>query len=168
MEAEPINPLDSLLPYIASAIQEWKQKNTEESIKDTVTGLLNKESKQMVLKLLGFTEHWGKWEVDSCNGRSGESAAGDFLRKSQQSAIEDFLKTVPMPVLTKREEAEILKSVKQDYVYQLQRSVRDLVQTKADDDAKELVAELVGSKQLDNYLKVMQLINMKDKNASQN
>lgn len=159
---EPINPLDELLPFIASAIQEWKNQHTEESIKATVTDLLNKESKQLVLKLLGFSDHWGKWEVDYCNGRGGNSAAGDFLRKTQQEAIEAFLATVTMPALDKKLKGDLTKSISNDYQLALQRSLRERVHTKADQDAKDIIEELTGSKQIDNYLKIMQLINNKE------
>jgi hypothetical protein len=83
-----VNPVDSLLTSIACAVEEWKAKNTKEVIKTTVTELLDKESKQLTLKLLGFEDRWGKWEVDHCNGRGGESAAGDYLRIAQKTAIQ--------------------------------------------------------------------------------
>lgn len=159
---EPINPLDTVLPYIASAVGKWKQENTEERIKATVTNLLNKESEEIMLKLLGFDNRYGKWELDRCNGRAGESAAGDYLRKNQQEAIQEFLKTVAMPALNAALKKNLVKSLADNYQDVLQRELRDLTYAKAKRDAADLIEAVVGSKQIDNYLKVMQLINPKE------
>ncbi len=151
-------PVDSILPHIAAAVAEWKAENTEESIKATVIGLLEKESKQIVLKLLGFNESWGKWEVDHCNGRGGQSAAGDFLTKVQQGAIEEWLKTTVMPTLDKKTRDSMLKSAQSEYTYNLTRLVREYAISQAESDAKAVIAQLVESDQVGNYLKAMALI----------
>lgn len=151
-------PVDSILPHIAAAVAEWKATNTEEKIKETVISLLNKESKQLVLKLLGFNESWGKWEVDHCNGRGGQSAAGDYLTKVQQEAIQEWLKGAVMPTLDKATKASMQKSAQQEYTYNLNRLVREYAVSQAELDAKAVIKQLVASDQVGNYLKVMALI----------
>lgn len=151
-------PVDSILPHIATAVAEWKAANTEEKIKETVINLLEKESKQIVLKLLGFSESWGKWEVDHCNGRGGQSAAGDFLTRVQQGAIQEWLKTVAMPTMNRATKAGMQKSAQSEYTYNLKRLVREYAAAQAATDAKEVIKQLVASDQVDNYLKLMALI----------
>lgn len=156
---EAVKPIDSILPFIAAAVAEWKVKNTEESIKATVTTLLEQSRKDIVLKLLGFRESWGKWEVDHCNGRGGESAAGDFLTKVQQGAIEEWLKTTVMPTLDKKTRDSMMKSAQAEYSFNLTRLVQGYAIEQAERDAKAVIAQLVASDQVGNYLKVMTLIN---------
>lgn len=151
-------PVDSILPHIAAAVAEWKAEHTEEKIKETVINLLNKESKQIVLKLLGFSESWGKWEVDHCNGRGGQSAAGDYLTKVQQEAIQEWLKGAVMPTLNKATKASMQKSAQQEYTYNLNRLVHKYAVSQAELDAKAVIQQLVASDQVGNYLKVMALI----------
>lgn len=151
-------PVDSILPHIAAAVAEWKAEHTGEKIKETVINLLNKESKQIVLKLLGFSESWGKWEVDHYNGRGGQSAAGDYLTKVQQEAIQEWLKCAVMPTLDKATKASMQKSAQQEYTYNLNRLVREYAISQAEFDAKAVIQQLVASDQVGNYLKVMALI----------
>jgi predicted AAA+ superfamily ATPase len=151
-------PVDSILPHIALAVAEWKAENTEEKIKKTVIDLLEKESKQIVLKLLGFSESWGKWEVDHCNGRGGQSAAGDYLTKVQQEAIQEWLKGAVMPTLDKATKASMQKSAQQEYSYNLTRLVREYAVSQAERDAQTVIKQLVASDQVGSYLKAMALI----------
>lgn len=153
-----INPVDSVLPFIATAVEEWKDAHTEESIKRTVTDLLNKNKEQVVLKLLGFSSSWGKWEVDHCNGRNGNSAAGDFLRDVQQKAIEDWMTNLILPTLCKADINAINKSAQQDYMYELRKKVRELAISQANRDAQAIIQSIVQSNQIAARLKVMQLI----------
>lgn len=151
-------PIDTILPFIAAAVAEWKAENTEESIKATVTNLLEQSRKDIVLKLLGFRESWGKWEVDHCNGRGGQSAAGDFLTKVQQGAIEEWLKTTVMPTLDKKTRDSMLKSAQSEYTYNLTKLVQKYAISQAESDAKAVIAQLVESDRVGNYLKAMALI----------
>ena len=155
---EAINPVDSILPFIAAAVQEWKAENTEEKITRTITDLLNKESKRITLKLLGFEESCGTWRVDHCNGRSGNSAAGDFLRRVQQEAIQGWLTSVSMPDLDKKTQNALLRDAKAEYQSTLSQMVRELARAQAKQDAQSLIEELVESKLTDNYVKAMKLI----------
>lgn len=155
---EAINPVDSVLPFIASAVEEWKAAHTEESIKHTVTNLLEKNKEQMVLKLLGFNESWGKWELDHCNGRAGNSAAGEFLRAVQQTAIEDWMAKLILPTVSKTATAEIQKSANQSYRYELEKRVREMAVAQANKDAQAIIQSIVQSNQIEARLKVMQLI----------
>lgn len=155
----PVNPVDGLLAAIACAVEEWKGKNTAENIKKTVTDLLDSESKQLTLKLLGFDDRWGKWEVDHCNGRSGESAAGAYLRDIQKTAIQDWFEAVSMPTITPALKKQLGTQLQKTYEEQLAYSIRKAVVVQADADAQELVKQLTVSNQAENYLKVLTLLN---------
>ena len=94
-----INVIDDAIPIIAEAVAEWKIRNSEEVLKRRVHALLDESSNEVVMKLLGFKESWGKWELDHCNGRSGNSPAGEYLKNAQQGAIAEWLKTAALPKL---------------------------------------------------------------------
>ena len=155
---KPINVLDQALPMILEAVQEWKDANCSDKIKDRVKKLLDANSKEVTMKLLGFNDHWGKWEIDPCNGRSGESAAGDFIRKTQSEAVKDWLTNVCLPELDDKTKAQFKKQAKQIYQETILRGLRDSVQMRAKVDLDLLVKEITASNQIDNYLKTMQLL----------
>ena len=154
------NPLDALIPSIAVAVEEWKLANTEEMIKSNVTNRLNKASDEITMRLLGFNNGWdGKWVLDHCNGRSGESAAGDFIRKAQSEAIKGWLSSICMPKLSPVLKAKLEKEMQYEYNEYITRMVRNKIRDIADVHLTELVNSVVSTEKLNAYLQASKLIN---------
>ena len=159
---QPINPLDELLPVIAQAVADWQAIHTSDAIKKKVTKLLEESQEEIVFKLLGFDNSWeGKWRLDHCNGRSGESAAGDYLRKVQADAIKEWLSNIPMPTIPPKMLADFKKQYQQEFNQRIQYQLQKLITVEADKRAAELFKNISSSTQLDDYIKTMKLINPK-------
>lgn len=161
MSDTPISPLDELLPVLIKAVTDWKSKNTPEDVTKKVTKLLNQNSEEIIYKLLGFNkDRWsgGTWELDHCNGRSGESAAGDYLRKVKQDAVEEWLRSIPIPTIP----ASMLKDFKKTFQIEFNRRVEyqlsQLIDKEADKQVNELFKTITSSDHLDKYFKAMALI----------
>lgn len=155
-----INPLDKLLPLIATAVQEWQASNTPESIGISVKKLLDANSKKITMKLLGFDINYSQeWQLDHCNTRSGNSAAGDYLRESQSIAIKEWLATVMLPEVDKKMHKTISKQLQSEYEYRLNEKVRELVLAQVKKDAEELVNSIVVSNNAESFYKLTALIN---------
>ena len=88
---EALNPINDLLPTVLKSIDKWKEKNSEEALTQRVHKLLDDNAETIVLKLLGFDNRWNKWELDHCNGRKGESAAGDYLKQDYERFLSEYL-----------------------------------------------------------------------------
>lgn len=155
---EAVKPLDEVLPFITQAVADWKTKNSKEVIAKQVTNQLDKSSAEITMKLLGFDERWGKWDVDHCNGRSGESAAGDYLRKAQQTAVQKWLETVQLPEIPPKLKAAAVAEYKNDYQKALQLALYRLAMKQAEEDAQFLIGKLTTSDRLEDYLKTMKLL----------
>jgi len=162
MQESP-NPLDKLLPAISEAVVEWEEKNTPKKITTTIHKMLDTNRDTIVKKLLGFdSDRWsGKdvWSLDHCNGRAGESAAGDYIRKTAQTAIQEWLSQVKMPTLSASEIKTMQHDMKQVYRNRVGDQLYKLMTSKADRDATELFNQITSSNNIDNYIKAMQLIN---------
>ena len=158
---QPVNPLDELLPVIAQAVASWQAIHTPATIKERVTELLDKSREEIILKLLGFDKcGWeGKWVLDHCNGRSGESAAGDYLRSVQADAIKEWLANIPMPVMSPKMLSNFKKQYQQEFDQRVQYQLQKLITQEADKRAAELFKNITSSNQLDDYMKTMKLIN---------
>ena len=155
---EALNPINDLLPTVLKSIDQWKEKNSEEALTQRVHKLLDDNAETIVLKLLGFDNRWDKWELDHCNGRSGESAAGDYLRQVQHDAIQDWLKNVKLPELNKTLSAALQKSIKQDYERFLSEYLYKYAREEADKTAKEIIQSLFSQSKVDGMLTLQQLI----------
>lgn len=154
-----INPIDSLLVTIATAVESWKVAQDPEELKKTIFNKLDSKRDEVMLKLLGFNDSWGKWEVDHCNGRSGESSIGDFLKTAQQKAIKEWLATSLPLTLSPKTLSSLQKSVQKEYELSIRRELHSAVRDKADKDLECLLGKILGSNQLANYIKAMKLIN---------
>ncbi len=161
---KPINvldqalPIDELLPIIAEAVNAWKKENSAERIKKRTKDLLEKNSQEITLKLLGFDTHWGRWEIDHCNGRSGNSAAGDFLRKTQAEAINEWLSSLSLTELSTTQLAEIKKSALDEYSRCIHKYVFEGVREKAKTVAQELIDAITQSNHIESYEKTLKLL----------
>jgi len=157
---ELINAIDAVLPVLASAIVEWQQENSPETLKKRVKDMLDANSKTATLKLLGFDCRYDNgWELDHCNGRSGNSTAGDFFKNVQATAIKEWLADIGMPVLTPTEKARLTKSFHYEYLNYMQGEIREMARNAADTHLKELVDALVLPVKVDSHIKAMCLIN---------
>lgn len=155
---EALNPINDLLVTVLKSIDQWKEKNSEEALTQRVHKLLDSNAETIVLKLLGFDNRWNKWELDHCNGRSGESAAGDYLRQVQQDAIQDWLKSVKLPELSKSLSSVMKKELEADYKRYLSQYLYEYAREAADKTAKEIVESLFSQSKVDGMLKLQQLI----------
>ena len=153
-----VNPVDEVVTHIHAALSDWKSKNTPETIKATVTKQLDKAADEVLYKLLGFDFRYSKWDVDHCNGRSGESAAGDYLRKHKQTAIEEWFKSAELPPMSAALKKALQKEASEYYKHALMERVRVHATTQASNDAAAIIAALVPSKTIDSYLQVLKLV----------
>lgn len=155
---EALNPINDLLPIVLKSIDKWKEENSEEALTQRVHKLLDDNAETIVLKLLGFDNRWNKWELDHCNGRNGESAAGDYLKQVQQKAIQDWLKSVKLPELNKALSSVMKKEVEADYKRYLSQYLYAYAREEADKTAKELIQSLFSQSKVDGMYALQQLI----------
>lgn len=155
---EELNPINDLLDTVLKSINEWKAKNTEEILTQRVHDLLDKNAKEVVLKLLGFNESWGKWEIDHCNGRAGESAVGDYLKNVKRAAINSWLDEAELPKMDKSISAVMRKELKRDYDKFLKEYLYEYAQAQARETAQEIIKSVFSTAKADAVLKVAKLL----------
>ena len=153
-------PIDEILVHITTALEEWRQKQTPEVIKEQVFKKLDRGTEDILLKILGFNRRYGdKWEIDHCNGRQGNTAAGDYLRTCQDQAIKAWFEQIQMPAMTPVLKKRLEAAYKKEYEWRIMRSLEEAVQGRARKDAEELVDTLASSNNINNYLKTLKLLN---------
>ena len=152
------NPLNALIPVIATAVERWREDHSPKQIEAKVTRTLDNKSQEIILKLLGFNNHWDRWELDHCNGRSGNSTAGDYMRQCHKDAIEKWLAKMTMPVLPKIINQQLKKSLQAEFNRSLEKALRDKVVAYANEEASRMFKELEVPSLLDNYMQTLQLI----------
>jgi len=151
-----------LIPVFHTAIKNWNEQNTPEKVTQDVFDTLNADKDKILAQLLGFSNRWGKWELDHCNGRAGNSAAGDFLREVQQQAVNEWLSTVAMPTLSSTQLNQIKSSCAAEYKDTFTKTIKRAVVARAEADAKDLVKQLSDSMSAENYIQLMTLIAPKE------
>lgn len=152
-----------LLPFIAAAVDEWQKKNPPEVIKQRVFDRLDGMQEEIAMKLLGFNQSWGKWEVDHCNGRSGNSAAGDYLRNVQREAVQEWLKQLKFPTMSATHKKQIESSISDEYKNRMSSAMRRKAEEQANEDLNRVFAELSETSLINKYLSTIELLNPKGK-----
>lgn len=120
-----------------------KYLENESSAEEIVTKLLAKNQEEIILKLLGMNNTWGRWEIDNCNGRNPpisqyiESRARVSVEKFIDSQIGDLMNN--KIVLT----ADFKKALKNIYDHHYKKTVEkkitELAQKKAQEDIQMLL-----------------------------
>lgn len=155
-----VNPLDTILPIIGQAVEEWKQRNTPELIKAQVMKLLDKNAEEITMKLLGFDVRYGEsWKLDHCNGRSGNSAAGDYIRQVQAEAIKEWLAKVELPVLSPTAIKKLEKEILNEYTSHIGRKTREKTIVAAQEALDSVVKNVIASNNLGSYMQMLSIIN---------
>jgi hypothetical protein len=136
MNAEIQKRIDNARKKAEAAAIDWL-KEKEGDIGHTIRMRLDSRMDSIVAKLLGFDDHWGKWEVDHCNGRNGESAAGDWLRQQVGETIKSWLaeQAGNLPKLPKT----AITGLRKEYLRVLESELSKLMRDAAVRDARELV-----------------------------
>ena len=159
-ENPTFTPVDQVMPHIYAAANRWVAENTPEKIEKTVRERLDKHSQEITLKLLGFDKDWAgyDWKLDHCNGRNGNSTAGEYLKEQQATVIKEWLANLKLPKLPSKLTQVFLKELQSEYDYTYQQEIRKLVHSKATKDAVKVIAALTTSTLCDKYLQAEKLL----------
>lgn len=139
MDSETKKMVDKVLLDADKAAREWLREQAP-NVKDNVLRILDQRQTEIVAKLMGFSSSWGKWEVDHCNGRSGESAAGDWLKSQAGEAVNAWL-TAQAGKLPKLPEKAI-SSLRNEYKKTLEYELRQRLRERAILDAKDIAQKV--------------------------
>jgi len=148
---------------IQAAYMKWLAENTPETIQKKCLNILNKSQDDILRTLLGFEkDSWGRqeWKVDHCNGRAGESAAGDYLRRHQQVAIDQWLDQVDMPEMTSSMKKSMEKEAFNMFERTFIRTLEAKVTKYAEDQASTFFNSIIESQktQVNAQMKALELL----------
>lgn len=93
-----------------------------DQVVESITDDLNKQKREVTLRLLGLDNRWGKWEVDHCNGR--ESPITKYLTAQAANVIAAWVNDAVKEVLTTEMQAKIMRDAKGA----IRKELNDLVQ----------------------------------------
>ena len=113
-----------------------------ESVAKEIVSDLNKQKRDVTLRLLGLDSRWGKaWEVDHCNGR--ESPITKYLAEESQETIRAWVNEAVTEVLTTEMKSKIMKDAKSALKKEVERQIRDnLGSYRLGEQAKPIINQL--------------------------
>lgn len=116
------------------------------AIERRVRDELDKRADTVVVQLLGFDRDSGirsTWKLDHCNGRAGNSAAGDWLRERAANEIRAWLddQAGSLPAL----DDDSVASLRGEYTRVLEYELGKALRKRAEADAAAMVDEIVKS-----------------------
>ena len=141
------------IPDIKNKAQEIFETKAQElvvdnykAIREKVDKLLEEATSNWIAKFLGFDKRWShdEWEVDHCNGRSGESFVCNDLRIKVAKLTEEWMdKNFKVPKMN----AQQLRSLQKEYGEQRDRYLRqrmeELAKQEVDRDFDQMMQQVV-------------------------
>lgn len=132
-----------LKDVVKKFVTDWMEHWDQGRIRERVFSILDSRRDEVILKMAGFDDRWGKWEIDHCNGRMAsvskyiESIAQDVVKEWIDNNIDTF------PKMTEELQVEILNEYKQIYLRNIERYVTDQSYDEASRTAVSLVAKFM-------------------------
>jgi hypothetical protein len=143
--------INEILEEADTKAKTWLLK-TQSKMSEKVEQLLDTQFENTILKVFGFNNHWGDWEVDHCNGRSGESNVGDWIKKH---AEKDFTKWIEKNVKRlPKIPPKAIESLKKDYQETLLRRLREYLYTAAEAEAKQIIDKYIKERFIENEVRL--------------
>ncbi|HVH91280.1 MAG TPA: hypothetical protein VM783_07845 [Candidatus Acidoferrum sp.] len=162
------NPFQVVLESIVLALNEWHAIHTPEEIKRDMFARMDKAQQEILLKLLGFNkDSWnGGWGLDYCNGRSGESAAGDYLRQQQAENVKAWLDQVSLPKIPTKAIESLTKEYQNRFDHEVTRQLDAMARKAAAEYLDNLMKPLTATSAADQYNKVLELLKPKQEDTN--
>lgn len=154
------SPVDGLLDDIAKAMEAWAV-DQRANIGRNVKRRLDEHRDKVLMQLLGFEkDSWAgdQWKIDHCNGRSGNSPIGDFLKTQQEATIQEWLSQIPLPTMTPAMKTSFSKELRDEYKRQISYQLRECATAQAERDLAELMQEVLSPTLLEKMKRTHALI----------
>ena len=167
------NNVFEYIQTIEQSVDEWVQENSPAKIKKNVHEHLAKKQKEIMLKILGFEPTYGDaYKIDHCNGRSGESVIGDYIKANLQPAIHEFVSNFPLELSPKTLEY-IHKDIQKEFESKAQYRIKEQMRQGFDKRIQEIQQDYLdailaqygiekGKDPLEAYNNLMKLVGAKD------
>lgn len=146
-----ITKLQESNPNMNSEITNSIAEAVTESVNDVKISA-QKETVSVVLKLLGFENKWcDGWELDHCNGRSGNSFIGEELRGILQPQAAALVQELTKDIDWKKDintkyQKQLLSSIHEEYNNHFNKEIRKIknqIHIQAQADANKLFPHIV-------------------------
>ena len=137
---------EALHQQFFDAFEKANVKLDPESLTREIIAQLNEERREIVLKLLGFDDSWGKLEVDRCNGRDRESIVGKYLHRQAQAAVQAWMDKHLLVALEKHikgkfSDPEVISASVKTFDEYFKRALEGSLRSHAADAAAEIAAD---------------------------
>lgn len=138
---------------VIETVERWLGSDSgATAVRERVETLLNHDIDDVVMKVIGFRRRSfdaGKWELDHCNGRSGNSIVGERLHRTAEKKAEEWMKRVMGDALEVDLTKEERDDLREEYLKMIRRAVRAEMSSRARDVAvgilNEMEDEVIGS-----------------------
>ena len=138
--------IKKMLAEAQAAAEKWL---AEESVESRVRRILHGRLEAISAQLLGFQPPgWGgnkRWEIDNCNGRTANTAAGNYIREHAEVAVKQALdelvgKLPPLPASARK---SLIRHYHDRVEYEVRQKMRELAIERAKEMAKRILDDAV-------------------------
>lgn len=126
VEVKPMTPkeiAEVIKAKFVTAATEVANDAHGESVAQEIVKDLNKQKREVTLRLLGLDSRYREWEVDHCNGR--ESLITQYLAEQSKETIRAWVNEAVQEVLTTELKSKIMTAAKGALKKEIEQQVRN-------------------------------------------
>ena len=136
---------DGLVEQFFTAFGNASVKFDAEGIQRQIVDELTKERRNLALKMLGFSDRWGKLEIDRTNGR--KTIADDFIAQNVGPAVKKWVDECLRPAIEARgrdklNSPAVMKAIMKDFDREFMYAARNQMEHLAAQAGKEFANAL--------------------------
>lgn len=138
--------LQEMVQQRYTEIRDQAHRDIYANLEDEVREIVKYQREGLVAHILGFAKRtWGgksgAWEIDHCNGRSGNSFIGEQLKPVMEPVCQ---RLVEEAMKDWEPDEGLLQAVRDEYSKRFKTYVMEYAYDKARDDARDFVDDLLG------------------------
>lgn len=155
------SPVEKANAVLLQAVADWEKANTPKALRERVIELLDSKRDEAILKIIGFDDRWGRWELSS----KDSSPIGMAIQNAVQEAVPllgDIAQNLKISTSLKNRLIKEATSQFEDSVNRaVYRNTQRLIEAKVEEELKALAS----SEELN---KIIQLRSVIKGNQSEN
>jgi len=131
--------MTAIMSIVEDASDKWMRIHPKEKLKKELYAVLNKNRTDIIYKLLGFKNDWGKWTVD--HPITNSTAAGHLNRIAKDS-ITSWFEEIDLIPLEDEIKETLIEEYKQRYRTQFRQALWQKIEIKVKKDADRYLDKL--------------------------
>jgi len=139
--------VENFYDIVADTLKEWTKKHCleEKQLRNMITKQLNKNFEHIVYTSLGFTNKWGRWDIE----KDRSSVIGDYILRNVSASVDAWVESKAKDINNLHLKPEMLDSLQKYAEETFIRHIKNYLGNRAICEADKAIQRMVDNVKLD-------------------